>query len=109
MLEGLSYPVELSVAVTLPSLAFLALCLATRAPQREVDSLGHLLHLLAPLNDGPEREREIRAGDLRTNCTPRGRSAQNWARGAYESFEGEEDVDLDAVELLTVHKAKGSE
>ena len=37
------------------------------------------------------------------------RYVQNWARGAYESFEGEEDVDLDAVALLTVHKAKGLE
>ena len=37
------------------------------------------------------------------------RYVQNWARGAYESFEGEDDVDLDAVDLLTVHKAKGLE
>lgn len=37
------------------------------------------------------------------------RYVQNWARGAYESFEGEEDVDLEAVELLTIHKAKGLE
>lgn len=34
---------------------------------------------------------------------------QNWARGAYEGFEGEEDVDLDAVDLTTVHQAKGLE
>lgn len=37
------------------------------------------------------------------------RYVQNWARGAYESFEGEDDIDLDAVELLTIHKAKGLE
>jgi DNA helicase-2/ATP-dependent DNA helicase PcrA len=37
------------------------------------------------------------------------RYVQNWARGAYESFEGEEDVDLDAVEVLTMDKAKGLE
>lgn len=37
------------------------------------------------------------------------RYVQNWARGAYEAFEGEEDVGLDAVDLLTVHKAKGLE
>jgi DNA helicase II / ATP-dependent DNA helicase PcrA len=33
----------------------------------------------------------------------------NWARGAYEGFEGEENVDLDAVDLTTVHQAKGLE
>ena len=37
------------------------------------------------------------------------RYVQNWARGAYEAFEGEEDIELDAVDLLTVHKAKGLE
>src|SRR5207244_11090451 len=34
---------------------------------------------------------------------------QNWARGAYENFEGEEDIDSDAVDLTTIHKAKGLE
>ena len=33
----------------------------------------------------------------------------NWARGAYEGFEGEENVDLDAVDLTTIHQAKGLE
>jgi DNA helicase II / ATP-dependent DNA helicase PcrA len=33
----------------------------------------------------------------------------NWARGAYEGFEGEENVDLDAVDVTTVHQAKGLE
>lgn len=33
----------------------------------------------------------------------------NWARGAYEGFEGEENVDLDAVDLTTTHQAKGLE
>jgi DNA helicase-2/ATP-dependent DNA helicase PcrA len=33
----------------------------------------------------------------------------NWARGAYEDFEGEEDVALDAVDLTTIHQAKGLE
>jgi DNA helicase-2/ATP-dependent DNA helicase PcrA len=34
---------------------------------------------------------------------------QNWALGAFEGFEGEEDFTLDAVDLTTVHKAKGLE
>lgn len=34
---------------------------------------------------------------------------QNWARGAYEDFEGEEDIELDAVDLTTIHQAKGLE
>ncbi len=34
---------------------------------------------------------------------------QNWALGAFEGFEGEDDVTLDAVDLTTVHKAKGLE
>ena len=34
---------------------------------------------------------------------------QNWARGAYEDFEGEENVELDAVDLTTIHQAKGLE
>jgi DNA helicase-2/ATP-dependent DNA helicase PcrA len=34
---------------------------------------------------------------------------QNWAVGEYEGFEGEEDVDLDAVDLTTIHQAKGLE
>lgn len=37
------------------------------------------------------------------------RYLQNWAQGAYEDFEGEEDVTLDAVDLTTVHQAKGLE
>jgi len=34
---------------------------------------------------------------------------QNWALGAFEGFEGEDDITLDAVDLLTIHKAKGLE
>ncbi|MGH8297617.1 MAG: 3'-5' exonuclease, partial [Steroidobacteraceae bacterium] len=34
---------------------------------------------------------------------------QNWARGEFEGFEGEDDLTLDAVDLTTVHKAKGLE
>lgn len=34
---------------------------------------------------------------------------QNWAQGAYEDFEGEESIDLDAVDLTTIHQAKGLE
>ncbi len=34
---------------------------------------------------------------------------QNWAQSAYEGFEGEDDDDLDAVDLTTIHKAKGLE
>lgn len=33
----------------------------------------------------------------------------NYAQGAYEDFDGEPDVDLDAVDVLTVHRAKGLE
>jgi DNA helicase-2/ATP-dependent DNA helicase PcrA len=33
----------------------------------------------------------------------------NWARGAYEDFDGEDDISLDAVDLTTVHQAKGLE
>lgn len=33
----------------------------------------------------------------------------HYARDAYEEFEGEESVDLDAVDILTVHQAKGLE
>jgi len=34
---------------------------------------------------------------------------QNWALGAYEGFEGEDRFTLDAVDVTTVHKAKGLE
>ena len=34
---------------------------------------------------------------------------QNYAHGAYEGFEGEDDVTIDAVTLTTVHQAKGRE
>lgn len=33
----------------------------------------------------------------------------NYATGAYEGFDGEADFDLDAVDLTTVHRAKGLE
>ena len=33
----------------------------------------------------------------------------NYAQGAYEDFDGEDDFDLDAVDLTTVHGAKGLE
>jgi DNA helicase-2/ATP-dependent DNA helicase PcrA len=33
----------------------------------------------------------------------------NYAQGAYEDFDGEDDFDLDAVDLTTVHRAKGLE
>jgi DNA helicase-2/ATP-dependent DNA helicase PcrA len=33
----------------------------------------------------------------------------NWASGTYEDFEGEEDFALDAVDLTTIHQAKGLE
>ena len=33
----------------------------------------------------------------------------NHAGGAYEGFDGEPDVDIDAVDLTTIHKAKGLE
>ena len=33
----------------------------------------------------------------------------NHAQGAYEGFDGEPDFDLDAVDLITVHRAKGLE
>jgi DNA helicase II / ATP-dependent DNA helicase PcrA len=33
----------------------------------------------------------------------------NYAKGAYEDFDGEPDVEVDAVDLTTVHKAKGLE
>src|SRR5262245_15267191 len=33
----------------------------------------------------------------------------HYARDAYEEFEGEMSVDLDAVDILTVHQAKGLE
>ena len=33
----------------------------------------------------------------------------NYAKGAYEDFDGEPDVAVDAVDLTTVHKAKGLE
>ena len=34
---------------------------------------------------------------------------QNYAHGAYEGFEGEDEIDLDTVTLTTVHQAKGRE
>lgn len=33
----------------------------------------------------------------------------NYARGAYEGFDGESDFEIDAVDLTTVHRAKGLE
>jgi DNA helicase-2/ATP-dependent DNA helicase PcrA len=34
---------------------------------------------------------------------------QNWAQGAYEGFEGEDALELDAVDLTTIHQSKGLE
>lgn len=34
---------------------------------------------------------------------------QNWALGEFEGFEGEDDITLDAVDLTTIHQAKGLE
>jgi DNA helicase-2/ATP-dependent DNA helicase PcrA len=34
---------------------------------------------------------------------------QNWARGTYEGFEGEDNFDADAVDVTTIHQAKGLE
>lgn len=34
---------------------------------------------------------------------------QNWAQGAYEGFESEDVVEIDAVDLTTIHKSKGLE
>jgi ATP-dependent DNA helicase UvrD/PcrA len=34
---------------------------------------------------------------------------QNWSLGAFEGFEGEEEFTLDAVDLTTIHQAKGLE
>lgn len=34
---------------------------------------------------------------------------QNYAHGAYEGFDGEDEIDVDAVTLTTVHQAKGRE
>ena len=34
---------------------------------------------------------------------------QNWSLGSFEGFDGEADVEIDAVNLMTVHQAKGLE
>jgi DNA helicase-2/ATP-dependent DNA helicase PcrA len=34
---------------------------------------------------------------------------QNWAQGAYEGFESEDVVEIDAVDLTTIHQSKGLE
>ena len=34
---------------------------------------------------------------------------QNWAKGSFEDFEGEEDVEVDAIDVTTIHQAKGLE
>ena len=58
-----------------------------------------------------ERPGEMRGGQDRGEWYYRWLAiyVQNWAQGAYEDFEGEEDVELDAVDLTTVHQAKGLE
>jgi DNA helicase-2/ATP-dependent DNA helicase PcrA len=34
---------------------------------------------------------------------------QNWSLGSFEGFDGEADVEIDAVNLMTIHQAKGLE
>ena len=50
------------------------------------------------------------ANDRGTQLLPRAHNyLLHYARDAYEEFEGEPTVDLDAVDILTVHQAKGLE
>jgi DNA helicase-2/ATP-dependent DNA helicase PcrA len=34
---------------------------------------------------------------------------QNWSLGSFEGFDGEDDIEIDAVNVMTVHQAKGLE
>jgi DNA helicase-2/ATP-dependent DNA helicase PcrA len=54
---------------------------------------------------------EVKGGQDRGPWYYRGLAlhVQNWALGAYEGFEGEDDMGIDAVDVTTVHKAKGLE
>lgn len=59
----------------------------------------------------PERPGEIVGGQDRGEWHYRWLAifVQNYAAGAYEGFEGHDVVPLDAVELTTIHQAKGLE
>jgi DNA helicase-2/ATP-dependent DNA helicase PcrA len=59
----------------------------------------------------PERPGEIVGGQDRGEWHYRWLAiyVQNYAMGAYEDFDGQDVVPLDAVELTTVHQAKGLE
>jgi DNA helicase II / ATP-dependent DNA helicase PcrA len=87
----------------------------------QVNRLGTLARcsqLIADYETGRRRARpdHERPGELR-GARDRGEKyykwlaiyVQNWARGTYEGFEGEENFDIDAVDLTTIHQAKGLE
>lgn len=59
----------------------------------------------------PNARGEIKGGESRGEWYYRWLAiyVQNWAQGAFEAFDGEESITLDAVDLTTVHQAKGLE
>lgn len=83
--------------------------------------LGTLARLTALLADHESVRRRARADDSAPGEQVGGQDRGTWyyrnlgtyilnyATGAYEGFDGEEDVDLDAVDLTTIHRAKGLE
>jgi DNA helicase-2/ATP-dependent DNA helicase PcrA len=83
-----------------------------------IGSLARCSQLIADYETARRRARpdHERPGELR-GAKDRGEKyykwlaiyVQNWARGTYEGFEGEENFDVDAVDLTTIHQAKGLE
>jgi DNA helicase-2/ATP-dependent DNA helicase PcrA len=81
-------------------------------------ALGRFSEVLADFESVTRRGRHDENGQrVYRGGTDRGRSyyqrlynyLQHYALDAYEEFEGEESVELDAVDVLTVHQAKGLE
>jgi DNA helicase II / ATP-dependent DNA helicase PcrA len=93
--------------------------LASTAGSARMGALARFSEVLADFEHVNRRGRQIeKDGDLLFEAgMDRGREyfralhnyLLHYARDAYEEFEGEPSIDLDAVDILTVHQAKGLE
>ncbi|MGH9068646.1 MAG: PD-(D/E)XK nuclease family protein [Acidimicrobiales bacterium] len=87
----------------------------------QVNRVGTLARFSALLADYESVRRRARADDATPGAQVGGQDRGQWyyknlalhivnyAKGAYEGFDGEAGYDLDAVDLTTVHRAKGLE
>lgn len=82
-------------------------------------AFGRFSQVLADFESVNRRGRFVESGDAREYRSGRDRGKPyffalynyllHYARDAYEDFEGEQTLDIDAVDILTIHQAKGLE